>query len=147
MTEDYYQLVKTAAKYGNVGEVNTKLYRWRADTSAAGPSTDQIDSSVPQAARDDGQPQILEYLLSLGGRTGAYAIAHTRSPLIFQTLTVYTAFKWANEEAKAWLLEHGAVPEARNQLGETDNGPERWMRRRRAQVRRSRAEEADEEAG
>ena len=39
---------------------------------------------------------------------------------------LHTAFKWANEEAKTWLLEHGADLEAKNELGKT---PEQWGRR------------------
>ena len=39
---------------------------------------------------------------------------------------LHTASKWACEEAKTWLLEHGADPEAPNELGET---PEQWGRR------------------
>ena len=30
-----------------------------------------------------------------------------------------SAVKWGNEDARVWLLNHGADPEARNELGET----------------------------
>ncbi|KAL9038314.1 MAG: hypothetical protein Q9180_003213 [Flavoplaca navasiana] len=269
-TEDYYQLVKTAIKHGDLNDVVDKLSGWRADTSIAGPSAEQIDYLVPEAARDNGQPEILEYLLSLGGKLDSYTIAHTRSPAVFQVFMahgwevddstlcsnvwhselvalflsngadpnsgpggpcpldiaalhgsletvklllnngatikpnsaalhaaaqgdapdripimaylvengadinglsadiitapearrsgrmgtpLHTAFKWANEEAKTWLLEHGADPDAKNQLGETpaewgrrfdSDGPESIVRWRRAQLRKNTARELAE---
>ncbi|CAL8577584.1 hypothetical protein XPA_003408 [Xanthoria parietina] len=154
-TEDYYQLVKTAAKYGDVGEVDTKLCRGRADTSVASPSTDQIDDYlVPQATRDDGQPQILEskkllcdweasvepsmlhctlrlkerYLSQahhgLPRQEGADSSVATTDITVApeaphprgKGTPLQTAFKWANEEAKAWLLGHGAVPKPKTSL-------------------------------
>ncbi|KAL8656061.1 MAG: hypothetical protein Q9210_000499 [Variospora velana] len=60
---------------------------------------------------------------------------------------LHTAYKWANEEAKVWLVGHGADAEARNQLGETpeewgrrfdEHGPERVVRLRRAVLRKRR---------
>ncbi|KAL8903052.1 MAG: hypothetical protein Q9207_004184 [Kuettlingeria erythrocarpa] len=62
---------------------------------------------------------------------------------------LHSATKWANEEAKAWLLEHGADPKARNELGETpeewgrrfdNDGPERMVRLRRTIMRKRQAE-------
>ncbi|KAI4278838.1 MAG: hypothetical protein LQ337_000735 [Flavoplaca oasis] len=269
-TWDYWQLVNTAIEKDDLGEVESKLRQWRADTAVAGPSTEQIDYLVPQAARDDGHPKILEYLLALGGRIGTHAISLARSPAVFQVFMahgwevddsilrsnvrhpdlvalflskgvdpnsnpngfsildsaarsgplesvellfnhgasigpsssalhtaaqgdapgripimdyllkqgadvnsiaadmtgpsearrsgrkgtpLHTAFKWANEEAKEWLLEHGADPEAKNQLGETpaewgrrfdSDGPESIVRWRRAQLRRNTARELAE---
>ncbi|KAL8748888.1 MAG: hypothetical protein Q9184_007035 [Pyrenodesmia sp. 2 TL-2023] len=58
---------------------------------------------------------------------------------------LHSAAKWANDEAKPWLLEYGVDPEARNELGETpdkwgrrfdDDGPERGVRLRRAILQR-----------
>ncbi|KAI4188555.1 MAG: hypothetical protein L6R41_002070 [Letrouitia leprolyta] len=58
---------------------------------------------------------------------------------------LHTAYKWANEEAKAWLLEHGADAKAKNQLGETpeecgrrfdSDGPEKGLRLRRKMLRK-----------
>lgn len=267
--EDYYTLVKTAARLGDLNVVQSKLSQWRADTSVAGPSREQIDYLVPQAAGGNGQPEVLEYLLSLGGKIGAHAIALAKSPATFGVFIshgyevndsllrshvrhpelialflshganpnpsgphgssplnvaalhgsletvkllldhganigptsaalhaaaqgdapdripimaylvkqgadinglavdlpapsearrsgrkgtpLHTATKWANEEAKAWLLEHGADPEANNELGETpeewgrrfdNDGPERGLRLRRAQLRKRRALES-----
>ncbi|KAL8644910.1 MAG: hypothetical protein Q9226_007533, partial [Calogaya cf. arnoldii] len=228
---------------GDVSEVESKLSRWRADTSVAGPGIDQLNYLVPQAARDDGQPEILDYLLSLGAKVGTHAISLARSPAVFKVFgahgwqvddsmlysnvsqpelialflskganpngdpdgpcplevaagrgcletvkllldngatikpdsaalhaaagedvpdripimdylvqhgadvngiardipgpsearrsgrkgtPLHSAFKWANEEAKTWLVEHGADPEAKNQLGEA---PAEWSRR------------------
>ncbi|KAL8642870.1 MAG: hypothetical protein Q9226_008456 [Calogaya cf. arnoldii] len=63
---------------------------------------------------------------------------------------LHSAFKWANEEAKTWLLEHGADPEGKNQLGETPaewgrrldaDGPESIVRWRKAQLRKNTAAE------
>ncbi len=62
---------------------------------------------------------------------------------------LHSATKWANKEAKAWLLEHGADPEARNELGETpeewgrrfdNDGSERMVRLRRTILRKRQAE-------
>ncbi|KAL8674634.1 MAG: hypothetical protein Q9168_000942 [Polycauliona sp. 1 TL-2023] len=271
--EDYYQLVKKAIRRGDLSDVESKLCRWRADTSIGSPSTDQINYLVPKAAEDDGQPEILGQLLSLGGKIGAYTVAQARSPAVFEVFMahgwkvedgllrskvchpdlvalflskganpdinrygifpldvaalqgplesvkllldagarsiigpnsaalhaaaqgkvpdriaimeylvkqgadvngiavditapsegrqagrmgppLHTAFKWANEKAKAWLLEHGADSQAKNQLGETpyewgrrfdDDGPSRGLRRRRAQLQRDAARREREE--
>ena len=54
---------------------------------------------------------------------------------------LHTAAKWDQREIMKWLVEHGADPEAKNELGETPaefgkrferNGPERIVRKRRA---------------
>ena len=59
---------------------------------------------------------------------------------------LYSAAKWGNEEARVWLLNHGAHPEARNELGETPaewakrydkDGPQRTVRIRRALMKGS----------
>ena len=61
---------------------------------------------------------------------------------------LHSAAKWGNEEARVWLLNHGADPEARNELGETPaewakrydkDGPQRTVRIRRALMKKSAA--------
>ncbi|KAL8873984.1 MAG: hypothetical protein Q9198_006946, partial [Flavoplaca austrocitrina] len=95
-TWDYWQLVKTAVGKGDLGEVDSRLRQWRADTSIAGPSAEQIDYLVPEAARDNGQPEILEYLLSLGGKIGTHAISLARSPGMFE---VFEAHGWEVDDS------------------------------------------------
>ena len=65
---------------------------------------------------------------------------------------LHTASKWAYEEAKTWLLEHGADPEAKNELGETPEqwgrrfdkgGPEAGLRLRRALSQKNQAKKAE----
>lgn len=227
---------------GNLDLVTSALSDWRADSSIADPSPDQINDLVPQAAAGNGQPETVDHLLSeLGGKIGIHAIMLARSPATFEVFSahgwevddsmlrskvrypklialflsygadanapglrrfspldlaalhglletvkllvdhgakieaisaalhaaakgdatdripvmeflikegadinglaadstgpsearrsgkkgrpLHSVAKWDNEEAKAWLLEHGAKPEARNRLGET---PEEW---------------------
>ncbi|KAL8825296.1 MAG: hypothetical protein Q9170_007849 [Blastenia crenularia] len=267
---DYYTSVKTVVKRGDLDEVKSKLSQWRADTSVAGPSQEQIDYLVPQAAGGKGQPEILEYLLSLGGKLGTHAVQLAESSAVFQVFLahgwqvdnsllrqyvrhpdlialflshganpepsgphsfsaldiaalhgtletvkllmdhgvkieptnaalhaaaqgdapdripimaylveqgadinglaadltapsearqsgrkgtpLHTAFKWACEDAKVWLLEHGADPEAKNELGETpeewgrrfdNDGPNRGLRLRRAMMRKHKSTRAE----
>ncbi|KAL8728031.1 MAG: hypothetical protein Q9181_005487, partial [Wetmoreana brouardii] len=239
--EDYYTSIKTAVKAGDLDKVKSQLSQWRSHPSLLGPSKEQIDYLVPQATDGQGQPEILGYLLSLGGSIGAHSIGLATSPAVFQVFIahgwkpdnsllrshfgnpglislflshgadpnssgprgfcpldiaalrgpletvkllldhgatfgsnsaalhaaaqgnvpdripiiaylveqgadikglaadypapsealrsgrrgtpLHTAAKWGNQEAKTWLLEHGADPEARNELGET---PEQW---------------------
>ncbi|KAL9000535.1 MAG: hypothetical protein Q9169_000828 [Polycauliona sp. 2 TL-2023] len=101
--EDYYQLVKKAIRLGDLSDVESKLYYL-----------------VPVAARDDGQLEILEYLLSLGGKIGTYTIAHARSPAVFEVLM---AHGWevddstlrsnvSHPELVALFLSKGANPDS-----------------------------------
>ncbi len=270
--KEFYSAVKTAIKAGNLNEVQSFLEHWRSEISITGPTPQDIDYLVPRAAENNGEPIILEYLLSQGGKIGTYTIGHTTSPEIFQifmkhgwkaddtllrshvshpdlvsffishgadpkvptargsypldvaalraplesvklllahgaplgpgsrTLNaaaqcavpdripvmayllehgadinglaadipapseaqrsgrkgtpLHTAAKWGNEEAKAWLLEHGADAEARNELGETPaewakrfekDGPEKTVRLRRAINRKTQMKKAKEE--
>lgn len=87
--EDYYHLVKAAINLNDLDEVKSKLSRWRLDPSITGPSQEQIDYLVPQAARDEGRPQILELLLSLGGKIGAHSVGVATSPAVFQIFEAY----------------------------------------------------------
>ncbi|KAL8756903.1 MAG: hypothetical protein Q9184_004353 [Pyrenodesmia sp. 2 TL-2023] len=270
--EEYYELVKTAVQLGRLDEVKSRLYQWESDNRAVGPTQEHIDYLVPQAARGEGQPEILDYLLSRGGKIGAHSIGLATSPAVFETFIahgwkvddsllrshvghpelialflshganpnssgtrgfspldiaalhgpletvkllidhganigptsaalhaaaqgdapdripvmaylveqgaainglatdypapsealrsgrkgtpLHTATKWANEEAKTWLLEHGADAEAKNELGETPkeygrrfdkDGPERGLRLRRALMRKRKATDAGAE--
>ncbi|KAL8706512.1 MAG: hypothetical protein Q9201_000444 [Fulgogasparrea decipioides] len=268
--EDYYTRIKTAVKAGDLDTVKSQLSQWRSHPSLSGPSKEQIDYLVPQAAKGQGQSEILEYLLSLGGSIGALSIGLATSPAVFHVFMapgwkpddsllrlhvsnpdliflflghgvdpnssgprgfcpldiaalrgpletvkllldhgatfgpnsaalhaaaqgnapdripimaylveqgadinglavdypapsealrsgrkgtpLHTAAKWGNQEAKTWLLEHGADPEARNELGETpeqwgrrfdSDGPERGLRLRRAIMRKNEAKKAE----
>ncbi|KAI4193054.1 MAG: hypothetical protein LQ346_004020 [Caloplaca aetnensis] len=270
--EEYYDLVKTAIQLGRLDRVKSRLHEWESDNGAVGPTQEQIDYLVPQAARGQGQPEILDYLLSRGGKIGAQSIGLATSPAVFETFIahgwkvddsllrshvgypelialflshgadpnssgprgfcpldiaalhgpletvkllidhganigptsaalhaaaqgaasdripvmaylveqgayinglatdypapsealrsgrkgtpLHTATKWANEEAKAWLMEHGADVEAKNELGETPeeygrrfdkDGPEKGLRIRRALMLKRKAVEVGAE--
>ncbi|KAL9037147.1 MAG: hypothetical protein Q9180_003884, partial [Flavoplaca navasiana] len=117
-TWDYWQSVSTAVGKGDLSDVVDKLSGWRADISIAGPSAEQIDYLVPEAARDNGQPEILEYLLSLGGKIGTQAISLARSPAVFE---VFEAHGWEVDDSilrsnvrhpnlVAWFLSKGVDP-------------------------------------
>lgn len=83
-SEDFYQLVKTAVKAGDLDKLKAKLSDWRSHPSIADPSPEQINYLVPQAAGGQGQRQVVEYLLSLEGEIGAHSISLATSPAIFQ---------------------------------------------------------------
>ena len=104
--KDYYALVKTAVKLGNLDEVKSKLSQWRSDTSVAGPSREQIDYLVPQAAGGNGHPETLDHLLSLGGKIGTQAINLSKSPAVFQ---VFIAHGW--EVDNSLLRSHVRHPD------------------------------------
>lgn len=234
----------TAVKAGNLVKVQSLLEQWRSHASIPGSNPQNIDYLVTRAAENNGEPEIVEYLLSQGGEISTYTIGRTTSPEIFQIFMnhgwkadsttlrthvshpdlisfflshgvdatapipgggnllvsaahraplesvkllhshgaplgsgsaalnaaahgdapdripvmayllehgadinglvgditgssearkagrmgtpLHTAAKWGNEDATAWLLEHGANPEARNQAGET---PAEWAKR------------------
>ena len=68
---------------------------------------------------------------------------------------LHSAAKWGNEEAKAWLLEHGADSTIRNEMGATPDewakrferdGPERVLRIRRDIMRKNKKKQAEEQA-
>ncbi len=270
--EGFGHAVRTAIKAGKLGEVQSLLGQWRSDSSISGPSPEDINYLVPRAAENNGEPEILEYLLSQGGEIGTHTIGRTTSPEIFQIFVhhgwkadnrvlhthvshpnlisfflshgadakiptagggnplipaahhaplesvklllsrgaplgsgsaalnaaaqgnapdripvmayllehgadinglvdditgpsearragrkgtpLHTAAKWGNEEAMAWLLEHGANPEAKNQAGETPaewgkrfekDGPEWIVRVRRAINRKNTLKREKEE--
>jgi hypothetical protein len=67
---------------------------------------------------------------------------------------LHTAAKWDQREFMKWLVEHGADPEAKNELGETPaefgkrfekDGPERSVRIRRAIIEKHAAKKEKEE--
>ncbi|KAI4144028.1 MAG: hypothetical protein L6R39_004349 [Caloplaca ligustica] len=268
--EEYYTFAKAAVDLGGLDEVKSRLSQWRSDNAVAGSTKDEINYLVPQAARGEGQPEILDYLLSCGGTIGTQSVGLATSPAIFERFLahgwkvndsllhshvghpelialflsqganpnssgprsfcpldtaalhgpletvkllidhranigpmsaalhaaaqgdapdrisvmaylleqgadinglatdypapsealgsgrkatpLHTATKWANEEAKAWLLEHGVDAKAKNELGETPeewgrrfdrDGPERVVRLRRALMRKRKATKAE----
>jgi len=66
---------------------------------------------------------------------------------------LHAAAKWGNEEARVWLLEHGADAEARNEVWETaeewgkrfeKDGSERVLRIPRAINRKNQAKKTEE---
>lgn len=271
--QEYYSLIKEAVISGDLARVEAGLSQWQSDPSIAGPTQDQLNYLIPQAAAGYGQLEILEYLLSLGAKIGTHSISLATSPDVFKVFLahgwevndallrshvqhpelivlfltqgadpnlsgprgfgaldiaalhgrletvrllvdhgaaigpssaalhaatqgnasdriavmaflvergvdinglatdypapseairsgrkgtpLHTAFKWTNEEAKTWLLEHGADPEAKNELGETPEqwgqrfdkeGPEAGLRLRRAILRKNQAKKAAAEA-
>lgn len=266
-TKESYANVKSAVEAGDVEAVKIRLSCWRSNPSIDGPSPEQINYLVPRAAEGEGQPQVLEYLLSIGGNMEAQAILLAASPAIFRIFIahgwkvensllfsrvrrpdliafflsegaemkatsrggfspldiaalhgpletvkllldhgaiigpksgamhaaaqgdapdriavmtylleqgadingiaadcpapseamragrrgtpLHTAAKWGNEEARVWLLDNGADPEAKNEMGETPeqwgrrfekDGPEHGVRLRRAIFRKHRSE-------
>jgi ankyrin repeat protein len=65
----------------------------------------------------------------------------------------HAAAMWGNKEMVAWLLEHGADPEVRDEVGETPaewakrfekDGPERTVRMGRAIERKNRVKKEEE---
>ncbi|KAL8782691.1 MAG: hypothetical protein Q9213_005170 [Squamulea squamosa] len=123
--EDYYACIKTAVGVGDIGVVKSKLSQWWTDTSVAGPTPEHINYLVPQAARGNGQPEILELLLSLGGKIGPHTIALARSLTIFR---VFVAHGWevddsllrshaGNSELVALFLAQGANPNSNGPRG------------------------------
>lgn len=112
-------------------------------------------AALHAAAKGDAPDRIpvMEYLVNEGADINGLAADFTGPSEARRSgrkgTPLHSATKWANEEAKAWLLEHGADPGARNGLGETpeewgmrfdDDGPERVVRLRRAILRRRKAE-------
>ena len=123
--EECYGLVKDAIKSSDLTQVKTTLSQWRSDTSIAGPSQEQIDYLIPQAAAGEGQPEILEYLLLLGGKFGTHSISLATSPGIFK---IFLAHGWEVDDAMlrshvqhpeliALFLAHGANPNSSSPRG------------------------------
>ena len=123
--EEYYSLVKEAVISGDLVRVKAGLYQWQSDPSIAIPTQDQLNYLVPQAAKGDGQPEILEYLLSLGGKIGTHSISIATSPDVFK---VFIAHGWEVDDALlrshvqhpqliALFLNHGANPNSSGPRG------------------------------
>lgn len=124
-TEEYYGLVKDIIKSGDLIQVKTTLSQWRSNTSIAGPSQEEIDYLIPQAVAGEGQPEILKYLLSLGGNLGTHSISLATSPEIFK---IFLAHGWKADDAIfrshvqspkviALFLAHGANPNSSGPRG------------------------------
>ncbi|KAG7004661.1 3'-5' exonuclease [Physcia stellaris] len=123
--EESYDLVKNAIKLSDLTQIKTSLSQWRSNTSIAGPTQEQIDSLIPQAAAGEGQPEILVHLLSLGGKFGTHSISLATSPEIFK---VFLAHGWEVDDATlrshvqhpeliALFLAHGANPNSSGPRG------------------------------
>lgn len=123
--EEYYSLIKDAVISGDLARVKAGLYQWQSDPSIAIPTQDQLNYLVPQAAGGDGQPEILEYLLSLGGKIGTHSISLATSPDVFK---VFMSHGWEVDDALlrshvqhpqliALFLTHGANPSSSGPRG------------------------------
>jgi len=66
--EKLYAATKTAVKAGNLEAVQRLLHQWRSNPSIPNPTPQDVNYLVPQAAENDGQPAILKYLLTQGGK-------------------------------------------------------------------------------
>ncbi|KAI4177320.1 MAG: hypothetical protein LQ346_007701 [Caloplaca aetnensis] len=112
-------------------------------------------AALHAAAKGDAPDRIpvMEFLIEIGADVNGLAADLTGPSEARRSsrkgTPLHSATKWANEEAKTWLLEHGADPGARNELGETpeewgkrfdNDGPERIVRLRRAILRKQKAE-------
>ena len=95
---------------------------------------------------------LLEYGADINGIAPDYPAPAEAQRSERKGTPLHTAAKWANEEAKAWLLANGADPEAKNELGETpeqwdrrfgSDGPERWLRLRRTINRKHQVKQAE----
>ncbi|CAF9936916.1 MAG: hypothetical protein HETSPECPRED_010498 [Heterodermia speciosa] len=126
--EQYYSLIKEAIISGDLARVKDGLYQWQSDPSIPVPTPDQLNYLIPQAAKGDGQPEILEFLLSLGGKIGTHSIGVATSPDVFK---VFMAHGWEVDDALlrshvqhpqliALFLNHGANP---NSSGPRGFGP------------------------
>ena len=118
--DDFYAVVKTAVEAGDLEEVKRQLSYWRTNSSVDGPSQEQINYLVPRAAQGEGQPEVLEYLLCIGGKIGMHSVSLATSPAIFRT---FIAHGWKidnsllfshvrNPELTAFFLSQGADPNA-----------------------------------
>lgn len=125
LSEDFYQLLKIAVKSGDLDEVKARLSDWQSHLSIADPSPEQINYLVPQAAGGQGQPQVLEYPLSLGGKIGTHSISLAISPAIFQILVEHgleidNALLFSHmryPDLIALVLSHDADPNVRGRRG------------------------------
>ena len=88
--------------------------------SIDGPSHEQINYLVSRAAEGEGQPEVLEYLLCIGGEIGEHSVSIATSLAIFR---VFVAHGWAiddsllfshvrHSELIAFFLSLGADPNA-----------------------------------
>lgn len=123
--EEYYRLIKEAVISGDLPRVKAGLSRWQSDPSIAIPTQDQLSYLIPQAAKGDEQPEILEYLLALGAKLGKHSISLATSPDVFK---VFMAYGWEVEDALLrshvqhpqlidLFLTHGANPNSSGPRG------------------------------
>ncbi|KAL8792212.1 MAG: hypothetical protein Q9195_005168 [Heterodermia aff. obscurata] len=117
--------IATSEADTDLARVKAGLYQWQQDRSLQIPTQDQLDYLVPQAARGVGQPEILEYLLSLGGKIGIHSISIATSPDVFR---VFMAYGWEVDDGLlrshvqhpqliALFLTHGANPNSSGPRG------------------------------
>lgn len=125
-------------------------------------ATIEPDSAALHAAAQGDAPDrisVMAYLLEHGADINGFA-ADIPAPSEARRsgrkgTPLHTAYKWKSEEAKTWLLEHGADPTIKNAAGETpeewgrrfdSDGPEKGVRLRRAILRKNKAEKEEAEA-
>lgn len=99
--EGFGHAVQTAIKASNLARVQCLLDQWRLDASIPGPSPEDINYLVPRAAENNGEPEILEYLLSQGGEVSSYTIGRTTSINIIQ---IFMKHSWKADNTI--LLNH-----------------------------------------
>ncbi|KAL8739683.1 MAG: hypothetical protein Q9190_007539 [Brigantiaea leucoxantha] len=104
--DDFYAIVKTAVEAGDLDEVKSQLSQWRTNSATDGPSQEHINYLVPRAAQGQGQPEVLEYLLSIGANIGTHSVSLATSPVIFR---IFVAHGW--EIDSSLLLSHVRHPE------------------------------------
>lgn len=107
--EEYYTLAKTGVKLGRPGEVKSRLSQWRSDNAVAGPHQEQIDYLLPQAARGEGQPESVDYLLLRGAKIGTHSIGLATSPAAFG---ICIAHGWEVDDSllRSHVRTHRSLP-------------------------------------
>jgi len=124
-TAQYYAAAKAAIDTGDFEGLKSKLNDWRSDPASPGPNPEDIKYLVPRAAEGEGQPEALEYLLSLGGEICASTIGQTTSPTIFE---IFISHGWKVDDSVfrshlkhpdlvAFFLSHGANPNSKGSRG------------------------------
>lgn len=104
--EEYRHAVHIAIKADSLNDVQSLLQQWRSVVSVPDPNSQDLQYLVPEAAKKDGKPAILEYLLSQGGKIDTYTKSHTTSPEIFQ---IFVKHGWKVDNTM--LYSHIAHPD------------------------------------
>ena len=101
--------------------------------ATVGPGSHALNAAAQADAPD--HITVMECLLDHGADINALALDFMGPSEAGRTMRegrkgtpLHSAAKWANEEARVWLLNYGADPETRNELGETPARPQRTVR-------------------